>query len=65
MLIKIRKKLVLPRVLSCLHFFCDPCISKLMVEDSPESIKCPLCDQITKVSIANNIMTDNDNETWQ
>lgn len=43
-----QKKLVLPRVLSCLHFFCDPCISKLTLESSCESIQCPICDQITK-----------------
>lgn len=46
-----QKKLILPRVLSCLHFFCDPCIAKLTLDDSSEEavIECPTCDQITKV----------------
>lgn len=45
-----RKKLVQPRVLSCLHFFCDPCILKLLDDSSSgDVVKCPLCDHHTKV----------------
>lgn len=45
-----RKKLVQPRVLSCLHFFCDPCIVKLLEDSSAgDTVKCPTCDHITKV----------------
>lgn len=47
-----RKKLIQPRVLSCLHFICDNCIVGLLegTEDSPSGmLKCPICDQVTKV----------------
>lgn len=37
-------------MLSCLHFFCDPCISKLLEDSSlGDAVKCPLCDHVTKV----------------
>lgn len=48
-------KLCSPRVLSCLHVFCEACIDKLMVNEAGDSLKydlaveCPTCKQETKV----------------
>ncbi|XP_037967729.1 brain tumor protein isoform X2 [Plutella xylostella] len=48
-------KLCSPRVLSCLHVFCEACIDKLMVNEAGDSLKydlaveCPMCKQETKV----------------
>lgn len=48
-------KLCSPRVLSCLHVFCEACIDKLMVNEAGDSLKydlaveCPLCKQETKI----------------
>ncbi|XP_013175271.1 PREDICTED: B-box type zinc finger protein ncl-1-like [Papilio xuthus] len=48
-------KLCSPRVLSCLHVFCEACIDKLMVNEAGDSLKfdlaveCPLCKQETKM----------------
>ncbi|XP_063379677.1 brain tumor protein-like [Cydia fagiglandana] len=49
-------KLCSPRVLSCLHVFCEACIDKLMVNEAGDTLKydlaveCPLCKQETKIS---------------
>ncbi|KOB71307.1 Brain tumor protein, partial [Operophtera brumata] len=46
-------KLCSPRVLSCLHIFCEACIDKLMVNEAGDSLKfdlgveCPICKQET------------------
>ncbi|XP_055371094.1 brain tumor protein isoform X2 [Condylostylus longicornis] len=44
-----------PRILSCLHVFCEMCIDKLLIDGTGDSLKkdcnfpCPTCGQITKV----------------
>lgn len=49
-------KFVSPRVLTCLHVFCEGCIQKIMVDEAGDLIKkiytvsCPLCKQVTKVN---------------
>ncbi|KAJ2950578.1 hypothetical protein O0L34_g8826 [Tuta absoluta] len=48
-------KLCSPRVLSCLHVFCEACIDKLMVNEAGDTLKynlaveCPMCQQETKI----------------
>lgn len=42
-----------PRLLSCLHSFCLPCLESLMVGESKRDavISCPICQQTTTVSL--------------
>lgn len=48
-------KLCLPRVLTCLHVFCEACLDKLLMDEAGDSkvgsvISCPICQQETSVS---------------
>lgn len=48
-----QNKYISPRVLTCLHVFCEICLDKLMGDDEAKKleglIECPTCNQPTKV----------------
>lgn len=48
-----QNKYISPRVLSCLHVFCEACLEKLMSDDEAKKMEglldCPTCKQTTKV----------------
>ncbi|XP_055613192.1 B-box type zinc finger protein ncl-1 [Uranotaenia lowii] len=48
-----QNKFVSPRVLSCLHVFCESCLEKMLNEDESKKleglIECPTCKQPTKM----------------
>lgn len=52
-----RENLSSPRVLSCLHVFCEACIDESLVENKDDLLKtggtviCPECQQSTNVSL--------------